>query len=1286
MNIKFDYDYNKKYINFNNNWKFKEDEKLEIEDITKDIIKDFEDINLPHDWSIYKNFNQKSLSRNEGGLLDGGIGWYLKEIDITDKLANKEIFIKFGGIYMDSHIYINGALIGNYPSGYTSFIYDITEYLRYGKNIIAIKVVHKQASSRWYSGSGIYRNVELILRERIFIEDYSTVICTPDLKDNLDNARTNIKFNIKNKSKFDENLRIQIELLDSKGNKLNEKEFDYKINGNVSIEFNEDIYLSNPELWSVEDPNLYFLKASIYIDDKLIDEEITRFGYRYYDWTKEDGFSLNGKYLKFHGVCLHHDNGALGAELYTDADRRKLQIMKDMGVNAIRTSHNPQSEEFIRLCDEMGFLVQEEAFDTWYGNRKKDFDYNRFFNKLSTHPEANLGETWAEFDIKQMVRRDINSPSIIMWSIGNEIFETEQVYGLEQGQNLIKWIKEIDDTRYVTIGENSLNWNRDKEAYHVKIASLLDVVGLNYNEAWSDELYKDFDWILYGAETSSAVKSRGVFYNPEERSNIATGDSDKVNRKYQMSDYGNDRVGWGSTSIDSWIHDRDRKYYAGQFIWTGFDYIGEPTPWHNEENLGAPVKSSFFGIVDTAGIPKMDYYFYQSQWFNQNEKKVLKILPHWNFEDRELLKEQGTDIKRYDNKIPVRVYSNLDSVELFLNNKSLGKKSFNKKTTDYGLEYLEGDNPRSLYLEWLVEYEEGELKAIAKDNEGNIIEDIVKTSGKATGIKLSPYNEKQYKDSIEFIRFDIVDNEGNIVPTAENEVEFEIKCAEIIGVDNGNAASQERYKKQADGRWIRKAFSGSGIVIIKLSDEKNVELIAKSNNLSKTKLIFNLAESKVKEFYDGLRENIAFEELKDDNSELIELEEINISTQIDEEISLPEKIKGQLENRNKKYIDVSWEDIDSISQIGIYKVQGETKNKMTNANIVVNDFVAIENFSMAIKEHSENIELPLSANIYNTSGEIREVEILEWINKETNEELKSSDLVKDKIINLIGKTYTKFESNLSLRIVDINDDSIVESYNYARVWNGSEIPAGIASYTSDLEDNFDSTIALNNEIISYDSKYMDRWSNLSKEKRDKDFAGILFGRAGELSKHQINKLEVIFYEDEEVSSPKEFKIEYYDSDEVSIPKDYSNIGELNHELNDDANWKEIKKYRHKYGQDEKFNIFEFDEISTYAIRINMIAKEDKVLGITEIKVYGSEVKAFNDFELDIKVDGHNIEFNKDQIIYELDKDYKNLEIKANNNASITKIPGIDLNHDIEVIVKSEDKFTEKKYIFRRKND
>lgn len=1171
----------KKYININNDWNFFKGEDLTFREISKLEKNHWQKINLPHDWSIYEDFNQKSLARNEGGLLDGGFGYYKKYIEIDESLADKKIYIRFGAIYMDSSVWVNGKFIANYPFGYNEITYDITDYLYYGNNTIIVKVEHRQPSSRWYSGSGIYRNVSLIIKNRLNFEENSIVIRHKNLEKNFDNnICSHVSYLVDNQTREDKNFNVRYEIISDDNKTLLKKHTQIElVKAGETLKSSLEFSIYRPTLWSIDNPFNYYLKISLITGEKIVDVQVVRFAYRYIEWDPKEGFYLNGKYMKLHGVCLHHDNGALGASLDVDADRRKLEIMKSMGVNSIRTSHNPQSREFIELCDEMGFLVIEEAFDTWYKNPKKEYDYNRFFNKKASHPDAEQGQTWACFDIQEMVKRDINSPSVFMWSIGNEIWESKQAHGVKQAQDLIKWVKKIDDSRFITIGEERLVME-SKEGYHVEIADKLDAVGLNYCENNLENIINDHpDWRIYGSETSSSLKSRGVYYNPSEKDSIATGNPNKPQRKYQMSDYGNDRVGWGKTAISSWIYDRDCKNYAGQYIWTGFDYIGEPTPWHNEENLGAPVKSSYFGIVDTCGFPKNDYYFYQSQWIKKEEKPMVKILPHWNWDDRKKLKKLGTDLKRDDNLIPVRVYSNLESVELFLNGKSLGKKSFKKKQTSYGLQYLEGEQKDELYLEWLINYEKGNLEAKASEGIYTVY-DSIRTSEEEYSINLKPMSQV-IKDKTLFIEFSIIDRNKVINPLADNEVEFLIEGADFLGVDNGNPSSQERYKRYDDKSIKRRAFSGKGVIIVR-PKENTIRIVAKSRNLKSFELVENANDNKL--FSKPSQNQIDIEINPIRKTKHIEVVTKNFYGEIESKLNLPERVKVLYKNNRFGFEKVIWDRPYKFDVSGLYKIIGFVNNEKIEFNAHINDFIKCKDFNLTLK-HNSIIPFPYRTYIYSTSGEKKEVFIEKW----------------DKLDELNYEA-SIVNSNLKCKLTINYSNNLVDSYNYALQWNGSELPAAIASYTNKDKESLDNIQSLNNGITSYNKSFVDRWSNKSRSFRKEDWAGIIFARAGRLEKHSIYKLKVAFCEEDDIAIPEIESVEYFIKDDLKLPKDYGNIEEIEHEFNEKASWLKVENLQ--INKDGLFATCLFDEIETLAIRLKMKAKEKKFIAISELEAYG----------------------------------------------------------------------------------
>ena len=804
---------------FNKDWYFKLNAQGDFS--KKDVdVHDWSKLNLPHDWSIYFDFDHKSPARNEGGQLNGGTAWYRKTFTLDEKDKNKDVRINFDGVYMDSKVYVNGKFVGHYPSGYNHFSYDITEFLNKdgSENSITVQVTNKQPSSRWYSGSGIYRDVTLSYRDKVHVAENGNHITTPKLAEQKDsNVETQVQSKIKNTDKKAANVFVEQQIFTKEGKPVSEivRSATKSLAENETAHFNQNILVNQPTLWTTKSyhPQLYVLKTKVYKEGQLVDVTEDTFGYRYFNWTAKEGFSLNGERMKFHGVSIHHDNGALGAEENYKATYRKLKLLKDMGVNSIRTTHNPASPQLLDAAASLGLLVQEEAFDTWYGG-KKTYDYGRFFDQDATHPEAKKGEKWSDFDLRTMVERDKNNPSIVMWSLGNEVEEANgSPRSIETAKRLKAVIKAIDTERYVTMGENK--FSRAATGDFLKVAEIMDAVGMNYGERNYEAVRRAHpDWLIYGSETSSATRTRDSYYNPAQ----ILGHDNRPNRHYEQSDYGNDRVGWGRTATESWTFDRDHAGYAGQFIWTGIDYIGEPTPWHNQDNT--PVKSSYFGIIDTAGLPKNDFYLYRSEWYSAKEKPTVRILPHWNWTD-ETLKERKMLV---DGKVPVRTFSNAANVELFLNGQSLGKKEFTKKRTEDGRPYHEGAKPSELYLEWLVKYQPGTLTAIARDENGNeIARDSVTTAGEPARVRLTKEEHVITADGkdLSYIHYEIVDGEGNVVPTANNLVHFNLHGqGQIVGVDNGEQASRERYKAQADGTWQRKAFNGKGVVIVKSTEKE----------------------------------------------------------------------------------------------------------------------------------------------------------------------------------------------------------------------------------------------------------------------------------------------------------------------------------------------------------------------------------------------------------------------------------------------------------------------------------
>jgi len=948
-------------VNFNQNWHFKLNANPK-EAVKSDAdVSTWQKLDLPHDWSIFNDFDHQSPAQNEGGQLNGGEAWYRKTFKLDEKDLKKNVRVTFDGVYMDSQVYVNGQLVGHYPNGYNQFSYDITKYLHKDgrENVIAVHAVNKQPSSRWYSGSGIYRDVTLQVTDKVHVEKNGTTILTPKLEQQQHGkVETHVASKIVNTDDKDHELVAEYQIVERGGQAVTGlvRTASRTLKAHESTSLDAILEVEQPKLWTVlnDKPALYELITRVYRDGQLVDAKKDLFGYRYYHWTPNEGFSLNGERIKFHGVSLHHDHGALGAEENYKAEYRRLKQMKEMGVNAIRTTHNPASPQTLQIAAELGLLVQEEAFDTWYGG-KKPYDYGRFFEKDATHPEARKGEKWSDYDLRTMVERDKNNPAVFMWSIGNEIGEANgNAHSLATVKRLVKVIKDVDTTRYVTMGADKFRFG-DGSGDHEKIANELDAVGFNYSEDNYKKLRaKHPNWLIYGSETSSATRTRGSYYRPEQE----LVHSNQAYRNYEQSDYGNDRVGWGKTATASWTFDRDNAGYAGQFIWTGTDYIGEPTPWHNQNQT--PVKSSYFGIVDTAGIPKNDFYLYQSQWVSAKKKPMVHLLPHWNWENKEL----ADKVADSEGKIPVRAYSNAASVELFLNGQSLGVKKFNKKQTSDGRTYQEGANAKELYLEWKVAYQPGTLEAVARDEAGKeIARDKITTAGQPAGVRLVKEEHAIAADGkdLTYIYYEIVDSEGNVVPTANNLVRFQLHGqGQLIGVDNGEQASRERYKAQPDGSWIRRAFNGKGVAIVKSTEQAGKFTLTAHSDLLKSSQVT---------VFTGKKE--------DQEKTVLGTEVPKVRTVIEKEPKMPKTVGFIYSDGSREKRPVTWSSVD-VSQAGVVTVKGMADGREVEARV---EILAIANELPTVKRVAPGTDLSAVdkyVSIAVTDGSVQEYEVDNW--------------------------------------------------------------------------------------------------------------------------------------------------------------------------------------------------------------------------------------------------------------------------------------------------------------------
>lgn len=786
-------------LNFNESWLFFNEEAEGAEQATFNDS-DWRKLSLPHDWAIEGPFDIKYNARC-GGLPFHGTGWYRKHFKMDAAAKGKVVRIEFEGAMYDAYVWVNGQLVGNRPYGYIGFEFDISKYLKYdgSDNVISVRLRPQDLSSRWYPGAGLYRSVWLKIDEAVHVKQWGTFITTPTATAALGVIQN--ETTVVNNGNSDAEVNVKHEYFDASGKLAATENETITVKANSSEISGLYVKVKNPKLWDLATPHLYQSVTTISKNDKVLDTYKTKFGIRSISYTK-DGFFLNGKQVRFNGVCLHHDNGALGSAVYRRADERKLQIMKSMGVNAIRTSHNPPSREFLELCDELGLLVQDEAFDVWK-MEKVENGYNVFF------------EDWAERDLKDMVLRDRNHPSIVMWSIGNEIIEQkDKKNGWRTGKMLNDYIKELDRTRPTSAG-----FNHYSAPYDNNLAQQVDIAGANYKPTKYSEIRANYPELpIYGSETSSCTSSRGVYHLPIEKY--------QTHESKHVTSY--DLVGppWAYPPDIEFHFQEQNPYSMGEFIWTGFDYLGEPTPYGGKDNSTNgywnedwPSRSSYFGAVDLCGFPKDRFYLYQSQW---TTKPMIHLLPHWNWEGME------------GETIPVYSYTNCDSAELFVNGKSMGVKVKGEDLTELQVNFLryEPKTFKSKYrLSWNVPYQAGTIKVVGYKNGKQVVEKQISTAGKPAKVNLSVDRKEIQADGsdLAYVTVRIEDANGNLCPNATNLVDFSVKgVGELIAVDNGDQTSIESFQANH-----RKAFSGMCLAIIK-SDKNNagtIKLTAKSKGL-----------------------------------------------------------------------------------------------------------------------------------------------------------------------------------------------------------------------------------------------------------------------------------------------------------------------------------------------------------------------------------------------------------------------------------------------------------------------
>ncbi|WP_297086525.1 beta-galactosidase GalB [uncultured Draconibacterium sp.] len=789
--------------NFNADWLFYKGD-AEGAEATAFPDAEWRKLDLPHDWAIEGPFDGVKNNARTGGLPVHGTGWYRKHFTVEKAMQGKQVSIEFDGAMDDAHVWLNGQQVGNRPYGYIGFELDLTPYIKFGEeNVLAVRLQPQDLAMRWYPGAGIYRNVRIKYNNPVHIPQWGTFVTTPEIS--AEKAVVKIRTTVKNAGQTSQ-VTLKTSLKDKNGAEVASAAEEVNISGEKLAETEQVLEVANPELWELETPTLYKVVSEIIQNGNVLDVYETPFGIRTIEFTPNDGFLLNGKRVLLKGVCMHHDLGALGSAFNYRARERQMEIMKSMGVNALRTSHNPPEPEWLEICDKMGILVQVEAFDEWKKGKVIN-GYNQYFDE------------WHEPDLRDMVRRDRNHPSVIMWSLGNEILEQGVADGWQLTKHLNNIVKDEDTTRPTTAG-----FNYYPAPFKNKLAFEIDVVGMNYWPIEYKEIKEKYpDMIVYGSETSSQTSSRGVYHLP----------IDPLPQRHtgHVSSY-DVIVGppWAYPPDAEWDALEAEPAALGEFIWTGFDYLGEPTPYggrdnstHGYWNDDWPSRSSYFAPVDLCGFPKDRYYLYQSQW---TEEPMVHVLPHWNWNGME------------GQNIPVFAYTNCEEVELFVNGKSYGKKVKGKDLTEIPAEfhsYPKGTYKTKYRLSWEVPYQPGVLKVIAYKNGEATIQKEIETAGKPAKVLVEADRNEISADGsdLSFLTVKLTDENGNLCPLSDNLIEFEITGAgTLVGVCNGNQRDLSSFQEPR-----QQAFNGLCQAIIKSSNEPG-EIIVKvsSEGLENTEI------------------------------------------------------------------------------------------------------------------------------------------------------------------------------------------------------------------------------------------------------------------------------------------------------------------------------------------------------------------------------------------------------------------------------------------------------------------
>ena len=1256
---------------FNQNWKFILGDYDGAENVNYDTSS-WEKVSIPHDFSISQGFTLSGEA--ESGFLPGGTGWYRKEFTLPASCSGKRISLNFDGVYAHAYVYVNGYYVGEHHYGYSSFAFDITDQLICDgatMNVIAVKAVNQIPSSRWYSGSGIYRDVDLIVTDPVHVSYQGVGITTPDIAKGIGNVRAEITVDCDATQAA--TVTVQTSVLDAQGQQVatgSPEAVTVPAGGSRNVTVTSMV--SDPELWSVDTPDLYTLHTEILQNGQVVDAVDTQFGFRWFAFDRTTGFSLNGENLKLNGVCLHHDQGALGSAAYDDAMERQLQLMKDMGVNAIRTSHNPADEDLIRLCNEMGLLVIEEAFDGWSRPKNGNYnDFSQYFNQKLPGGTALIGgsaeKSWAQFVIQSMVSRDRNAPCIIAWSLGNEILEgcssaTDASYpGI--AQNLIDWVKAVDKTRPTTVGDN--NVKSDNQTYIAVcnvIAQKGGIVGLNYcSDTQTQKIHNTYpDWTLYAAETSSAINSRGVY---DRYTDTGTKTSDK-----KLNSYDESAVGWGMTAHDSMYNTMTKDYIAGEFVWTGIDYIGEPTPWNGTDIGQAPgggttPNSSYFGIVDTAGFPKDTYYLYRSQW-NQNAT-TLHLVTAWDGDNQSTIGRNGMT--------PVVIYSNAPKVELYRNGVRIGTATRQENKTTAGHIYytyttqvesgqesictaVNAAEADSLYATFYVLYEQGTISAKALDNSNQEITDVagktsVSTPGTDTTL-LAIANQAELEGdgtSLAYVELTVQDEQGTLDTMATQEIHITLTGpGKIVGVDNGDQATTAKYQQSSvllsDRKAKIQAFAGKALVIVQAGKESGtITLNASADGLSAQPV--SIAVKAPEDTQQGLA---SYTMVRDYTMKVGSIPKLNNTA------------TGTLANGMQISGSIAWQLGDTpYNTAGDYVISGTLTFEgydsipVTARLHVIDQIVALENQAVATAKGKQPVLPALVAGI-NAKGEPAGQFAVDW----TIPEASRFDTVGE-IVVVQGRAQIFGSETLPVTAsVRVAEEVNTESSNVAPAASKLEqdIPKKYQS------DNLNS---IKNGITKPGDDKTERWSNWNNRTRS-ETASLTFSWD---TAQMIGSVKLYYYYDSCAAYPE------------SVQFAVSGGGDSFTEI--ESTKKEIETYQ--LGACYEYTFAQ--PVNPVKLRITLTQQDGTsgahcvALTECEIMTYAGAVKLNSSADLsEIKVDGTPLAgFVAETVKYTVAAQPTAVVTASSaQNAAITILPAVD--GTVKILTRSEDGSNEKTYI------